>query len=253
MARRRIARVVLRRADLRYPFTRGFATRLAGQTVTRVRRRAKYLLLDVASGEVVLMHLGMTGSFRVVRRGDAQLERHDHVVFEMGSGEWVVFNDPRRFGFMRLIATDAAAADAALAPLGPEPLDAAFTAEMLAATLARRKTTLKSALSDQRVVAGLGNIYVVEALHRARLSPKRRASTLVGRGGAPRPEAVALVAAIKAVLDDALAHSHRVYGEDRFRVYDREGEPCPRRGCRGTIARIVQGGRSTFFCPVCQR
>jgi formamidopyrimidine-DNA glycosylase len=253
MDRRRIRRVIARRPDLRYPLPRDFAARLAGQTVRRVRRRAKYLLLEVGSGDVVLMHLGMTGSFRVVHPDDTAIEAHDHVIFEMSTGELVIFNDPRRFGFMRIIASDAAAADAALAPLGPEPLDTAFTADALAPVLAKRRTSLKNALSDQRVVAGLGNIYVVEALHRARLSPKRRASTLVARGGAPRPALVALVDAIKAVLNEALANSNRMYGEDRFRVYDREGDRCPRRGCTGTITRIVQGGRSTFYCPVCQR
>jgi formamidopyrimidine-DNA glycosylase len=253
MQGQRIVRVLARRPDLRYPLPPHFSERLQGRTVRAVRRRAKYLLLELHPEDVVLMHLGMSGSFRVARGTSAEPGAHDHVVFEMASGAHVIFNDPRRFGFMRVIAPDAATGDAALAPLGPEPLGSGFTPAALARALATRKAPLKQALSDQRVVAGLGNIYVVEALHRARLSPTRRASTLVAGDGSPRRGLTALVAAVKAVLQDALDHDHRLYGEDRFRVYDREGCRCPRRGCRGTIARIVQGGRSTFFCPVCQR
>jgi formamidopyrimidine-DNA glycosylase len=154
---------------------------------------------------------------------------------------------------MKVVHGEAAPRERALAALGPEPLEPAFTADVLAQALRNRKTSLKAALSDQRVVAGLGNIYVCEALHRARLSPRRRASTLATRSGAPRAQAHTLVRAIRAALNDAIAHSHRVDGEDRFRVYDREGERCPRRGCAGIIRRIVQTGRSTFFCPVCQK
>jgi formamidopyrimidine-DNA glycosylase len=255
----RFERVLARRPDLRYPLPADFVTRLEGQTVRALTRRAKYLLAELSSGDVLLMHLGMSGSFRVLRkRGEqgrdagATLATHDHVVFEMSSGAVVVFNDPRRFGFMKLLG-GANAPDAPLNALGPEPLDRTFNASVLAHALGRRKTSLKVALSDQRVVSGLGNIYVCEALHRARLSPKRRASTLVTRSGAPRPEVLALVEAIRAVLKDAIANSHRAYSEDRFRVYDREGRRCARRGCSGVIKRIVQTGRSTFFCPVCQR
>jgi formamidopyrimidine-DNA glycosylase len=164
-----------------------------------------------------------------------------------------VFNDPRRFGFMKLLDGGALDGDRALAALGPEPLDRGFTAAALAHALRRRKTTLKAALSDQRVVAGLGNIYVVEALHRARLSPKRKVSTLLTRSGAPRPQLEALAAAIVEVLTNAIANGHRTGNPDRFRVYDREGERCPRRGCTGVITRIEQAGRSSYFCPVCQR
>jgi len=257
MRGRRITRVLARRPDLRYPLGSDFVARLEGRTVREVRRRAKYLLVDLSSGDTLVIHLGMSGSFRTVRgsgppEGDHH-ERHDHVVFELSSGVAVVFNDPRRFGFMRLVAPGGVDSDRSVGTLGPEPLGRAFTADVLAAALRRRKTSLKAVLSDQRFVAGLGNIYVVEALHRARLSPKRRASTLVTRSGAPRPQVGALVDAIKDVLRDAIANAHRVYGEDRFRVYDKEGRPCPRHGCRGIIKRIAQGGRSTFFCPVCQR
>jgi formamidopyrimidine-DNA glycosylase len=275
----RIEQVILRRANLRLPFSADFADRIEGQTVRAVNRRAKYLLVELSSGDVLVMHLGMSGWFRVGRPGlaqpvrrnglaeqarqnglarevlesDERLEKHDHVVFEISNGTTVIFNDPRRFGFMKVLAPTDLAADRALAALGPEPLARAFTAEMLAAALAGRKTSLKVALLDQRSVAGLGNIYACEALHVARLSPKRRASTLVNRSGEPKPEAFALVTAIRAVLDDAIANRHHAGGEDRFRVYDHEGERCPRRRCPGTIKRIVQAGRSTFFCPVCQR
>ena len=252
MAGARFERVLARRPDLRYPLPADFVSRLEGQTVRTVARRAKYLLAELSSGDVLVMHLGMSGSFRVIRREDAsEFARHDHVVFDMSSGAVVVFNDPRRFGFMQLLAPGDVPDAPMLRALGPEPLNRAFTATVLARALKRKRTSLKAALSDQRVVSGLGNIYVSEALHRARLSPKRRASTLVTRSGTPRPEVAALVDAVRAVLKDAIRR--RAYREGRFRVYDREGERCPRSGCPGIIKRIVQTGRSTFFCPVCQR
>jgi formamidopyrimidine-DNA glycosylase len=272
----RIERLVLRRPDLRYPFGDDFVARLEGQVVTTLARRAKYLVAQLESGDSLIMHLGMSGWFRVVRnpsvgRGPrsgpgvepasarfyyerSRLDAHDHVVFEMSSGAAVIFNDPRRFGFMKVMDSAGVAADPALGALGPEPLDRSFTADRLAAALARKsKVSLKAALLDQRVVAGLGNIYVCEALHRARLSPKRRAATITARGGAPTPRARALVDAIKATLRQAIARGHRADANDRFLVYDREGRRCPRRGCGGTITRIVQSCRSTFFCPVCQK
>jgi formamidopyrimidine-DNA glycosylase len=260
----RIEHVETRRADLRSPFPFDFIPRLTGQRVKSLRRRAKYLLADLESGDTLLMHLGMSGSFRVVkgRKDEVQggfyfersrLEAHDHVLFTMSSGATVIFNDPRRFGLMTVIAAGAIVSDPALKALGPEPLDRAFNAAALAQALKSKKTSLKAALLDQRVVAGLGNIYVCEALHLAGLSPKRRASTLVTPSGAPRPAAEALVDAIRLVLRSAIANRHRPGGDDRFRVYDREGQRCPRRGCPGTIRRIIQMGRSTFFCPVCQR
>lgn len=247
----RFRRVLTRRANLRYPFPGDFVSRLEGQTVRALTRRAKYLVAELSSGDLLVMHLGMSGWFRVEKKPD--FDKHDHVVFEMSSGKTAVFNDPRRFGFMRIIPQPPASGDWTAGALGPEPLDRRFTPETLARALHRRKTTLKAALLDQRIVAGLGNIYVCEALHRARLSPKRTASTIVTRTGAPTPKTELLVTAIKETLRDAIAHQHRPSGSDRFLVYDREGERCPRRGCRGTIARIVQGGRSTFFCPACQR
>jgi formamidopyrimidine-DNA glycosylase len=260
MEGKRIARVLARRPTLRYPLGDDFAARLEGQRVREVGRRAKYLTVTLGSGDTLVMHLGMSGWFRVIA-GRARagryvrlLETHDHVVFEMSSGAVVVFSDPRRFGFMKVMTPEVLARDAALGGLGPEPLDDAFTARTLVARVKGKRTaSLKAALLDQRVVAGLGNIYVCEALHRARLSPRRRASVLATPSGAPRPSAVDLVDAIKAALRDAIARSHRAAGTDRFLVYDREGERCRRRACTGVIRRIVQSGRSTFYCPVCQR
>jgi formamidopyrimidine-DNA glycosylase len=250
MAGARITRVIVRRQTLRYPLTAGFAARLEGQTVRAVVRRAKYLVIELSSGDRLLMHLGMSGWFRLM---PAELEPHDHVVFEMSNGKVVAFNDPRRFGLMLLLNADEHAGHASLTRLGPEPLDKTFDAAALAARLARRKASLKVALSDQRVVGGLGNIYVVEALHRARLSPKRRASTLVTGNGAPRPALYDLVDAIKDVLTEAIRRQGQAGEANPFRIYDREDEPCPRRGCHGTIRRIIQAGRSTYYCPACQR
>lgn len=250
MAAARITRVIVRRQTLRYPLPARFAARLEGQTVRAVGRRAKYLIVELSSGDRLLMHLGMSGWFRVM---PAQLELHDHVVFEMSNGKVVAFNDPRRFGFMSLLNADEHGGHKSLTRLGPEPLDKTFDAAALAMALARRTTSLKVALSDQRVVGGLGNIYVVEALHRARLSPKRRASTLVTSNGAPRPALHELVNAIRGVLKEAIRRQSRPGDGNPFSIYDREGEPCPRRGCRGTIRRITQAGRSTYYCPVCQR
>jgi formamidopyrimidine-DNA glycosylase len=255
MANRRFDRVIVRRPDLRAPFPRRFAARLTGQTVLAVERRAKYLVLPLSSQETLLMHLGMSGWFDVGRAHDAPRDgRHDHVVFYMSSGAIVTFSDPRRFGFMDLIATDTLPEHPVLGTLGPEPLSPEFDAAALARAVRGRKTPLKVALLDQRVVAGLGNIYAAEALHVARLSPQRAASTIATRSGAPREPAVRLAAAIKQVLTEAIARqSSPSYRDDRFRVYDREAERCRRARCGGTIRRRTQAGRSTFFCPVCQR
>lgn len=254
----RFERVVLRRASLRRAFAPDFAARLVGATVLGVERRAKHLLVPLSTGDTLLMHLGMTGDFRVTSSAAAPVadtpDTHDHVVFAMSSGSIVTFNDPRRFGAMDLLSADQRARHPTLTGLGPEPLSADFTATSLARACAGRRVSLKVALLDQRVVAGLGNIYVVEALHRAGLSPFRRASTIATRSGAPRPSAVLLAAAIKTVLTQAVERQIRqTYRAARFRVYDREGEPCLTRGCTGTIKRTVQAGRSTFRCPVCQR
>lgn len=267
----RFARVEVRRRDLRWPLPKDFAARLEGKTVEGLGRRAKYLLADLSSGEVLLMHLGMSGSFRVghdARPGVYYHERsksaaHDHVVFHMSNGATVTFNDPRRFGSMKLVSRAKLENEPLLRALGPEPLGNEFDAAMLAKACAGKKTSLKAALSDQRVVAGLGNIYVCEALFRARLSPKRRASTIADRHGNPNERAEKLVDAIKAVLMDAieaggssLRDHRRADGslgdfQHNFKVYDREGQPCP--DCKGKIKRIVQVGRSTFYCPSCQK
>jgi formamidopyrimidine-DNA glycosylase len=260
----RFTRVVLNRKDLRQAFPRGFAARLRGQAVNAVTRRGKYLLVHLADGGHLVMHLGMTGWFRVEntnrlssrrREPDEALERrHDHVIFVMSSGLTVTFTDPRRFGMMDLIRAGRLNAHPSIAALGPEPLSGAFDQRALAAGCANRKIALKIALLDQSIVAGIGNIYASEALHLARLSPFRRASTLTTRSGDARPGCARLVSAIKAVLRRAikLKESER-YRESRFRVYDRERQPCPTPGCRGTIARAWQAGRSTFYCPVCQQ
>jgi formamidopyrimidine-DNA glycosylase len=272
----RFVKVEMRRPDLRFPLPKAFAKRLTGKTVTSLSRRAKYLLADLSSGEVLLMHLGMSGSFRVEKSGEAERPgefyhprgeagKHDHIMFEMSSGFTVIFNDPRRFGFMKLIPREKLEGEPHLKPLGPEPLGNRFDAETLAQSMHGKKTSLKAALSDQKVVAGLGNIYVCEALHRAHLSPKRRASTLADRKGAPTDGARALADAIRFVLNEAIKaggsslRDHRQttgelgYFQHHFCVYDREGEACTTPGCKGKVRRIVQTGRSTFYCPVCQR
>jgi formamidopyrimidine-DNA glycosylase len=275
MEGKRLVKVEVRRGDLRWPLPKDFAERLNGKTVTGIGRRAKYLLADLSSGDVLLMHLGMSGSFHVFREASKRLGRyhherkkhiaHDHVVFHMSSGTSVTFNDPRRFGSMKLVARAKLDDEPLLKGLGPEPLGNAFDAAMLARACHGKKTSLKAALLDQRIVAGLGNIYVCEALHRARLSPKRMASTIADRTGAPNDRAEHLVDSIRAVLNEAIAaggsslRDHRLTDGDlgmfqhRFRVYDRESEPCRTPGCRGTVKRIVQNGRSTFYCPVCQK
>jgi len=266
----RFTKVEVRHRGLRWPIAKDFEKRITGKTLEGLGRRAKYLLADLSSGDVLIMHLGMSGSFRV---DDAKIAKyhhekskdakHDHVVFHMSNGATVTFNDPRRFGSMKLVGRAKLADEPLLRSIGPEPLGNEFDAGMLAASCAGKKTSLKAALLDQRVVAGLGNIYVCEALFRARLSPKRQAATIADRNGKPDGRAVALVEAIKAVLHDAikaggssLRDHRRADGslgdfQHNFLVYDREGAPCP--GCKGKIKRIVQTGRSTFYCPSCQK
>ena len=253
----RIVKMDVRRKDLRFPFQRDFVARLAGQTVTGLGRRAKYLLADLGSGDVLVMHLGMSGSFRVIKDGEeripgefhhprAEERAHDHVVFHMSSGSTIVFNDPRRFGYMKIVARRALDQEPLLRGLGPEPLGNEFDAAMLARSCANKKTSLKAALLDQRVVAGLGNIYVCEALFRAHLSPRRLAATLATKagqhkgvaGGEPTDHARRLVTAIHAVLNQAIKaggsslRDHRQtsgelgYFQHSFQVYDREGEKC---------------------------
>lgn len=261
-----IARATVNRPDLRWPFPPDMAARLTGQRVVALRRRSKYILADLTSGESLLIHLGMSG--RMLVSGDPLgrfvhdhpvPEKHDHVVLDMEGGARITFNDPRRFGAMDLLPTTTAEAHPLLARLGPEPLGNAFNEPYLMAALKGRNTPIKSALLDQRIVAGLGNIYVCEALFRARISPLRRAGSLSGK------RAAALVPIIRAVLADAItaggsslrdfrqADGELGYFQHSFDVYGREGEPCRSAGCKGHIARVTQAGRSSFYCPQCQR
>lgn len=261
-----IARADVNRPDLRWPFPLGMAGRLAGQKVLGLRRRSKYILADLASGETLLIHLGMSG--RMLISGDPlghfvhehpAPEKHDHVVLHMENGARITFNDPRRFGAMDLMPTATADAHPLLASLGPEPLGNKFHEEYLQVAFAGRKMPVKSALLDQRIVAGLGNIYVCEALYRAGISPKRR----VNRVAVAR--VAALVPIIRDVLSEAItaggsslrdfrqADGELGYFQHNFDVYDREGHPCRTPDCSGYVARVVQSGRSSFYCPRCQR
>lgn len=251
MAGARFTHVIARRPDLRTPFPDGFTMRLTGQTVVALKRRGKYLLAELSSGETLVMHLGMSGWFHV---DSSNADAHDHVVFQMSSGATVTFNDPRRFGFMDLVPSEQLARHAAIGSLGPEPLSTELDAATLAKACRGKKVPLKVALLDQRIVAGLGNIYVSEALHVARLLPHRLASTIATPSGLPRPSAHRLTAAIKQVLTGAIERAAgATYRGSRFRVYDREGQRCLRPRCGGTIKRRTQAGRSTFYCPRCQR
>ena len=266
MEGRQIALAQVNRADLRFPFPSDMAARLTGARVTALRRRSKYILADLDTGETLLIHLGMSG--RILISG-AQVglfhhdhpapQKHDHVLFDMEDGTRITFNDARRFGAMDLMVTALADQHALLAKLGPEPLGNAFDGTYLAARLAGRMTPIKSALLDQHVVAGLGNIYVCETLYRARISPMRLAAALTPA------ETGGLVPIIRDVLTEAITaggsslRDYRQtdgelgYFQHRFAVYDRTGEPCPTPGCPGTIQRTVQSGRSSFHCPACQR
>mgnify|MGYP001008677172 CR=1 FL=1 len=267
-----IARVELRRHDLRVPFPQGFAARLQGRRVLELRRRAKYLIADLDDAQSLIMHLGMSGSFRiddetpgVFHRASGKIAAHDHVVFNLDHGKRVIYNDPRRFGCMLLVATNEIGADKRFRGLGVEPLSDALDAAFLAGAFGGRAAPVKALLLDQRLIAGLGNIYVCEAAHRAHISPLRAGGSLVTANGRPKPALARLPQAIKEVLNDALKaggsslRDHRQtdgslgYFQHSFRVYDREGAACPTPGCRGTIARVVQSGRSTFYCPACQK
>jgi formamidopyrimidine-DNA glycosylase len=273
----RFERVEQRRPDLRFAFPERFAERLMGQRIISLDRRAKYLLGTLDSGEVLIMHLGMSGRFIITRAGanaskpgeflhDAgNASRHDHVVFAMSNGATITYNDTRRFGFMTLADGNKLDAHKFMRNLGVEPLGEDLSPEYLAASCRDKKTSLKTALLDQRIVAGLGNIYVCEALFRAQLSPQHPASTLCLTSGAPAKRTARLVKQIKSVLEDAIAAGGSTlkdyhapdgdlgYFQHSFAVYGREGLECARPGCEGTVRRIVQGGRSTFYCPRCQR
>lgn len=267
----RLVRVETRRGDLRMPFPPHFAERLRGRRVVRLARRAKYLLAELDGGETLVIHLGMSGRMSVYAEGHSRKigryvydaapasaghGKHDHVVFETDAPARIVFTDHRRFGMMTLLPSDALATHRLFRRIGVEPLSDEFSAGYLDGALKGKKTPIKSALLDQHVIAGLGNIYVCEALFRSRISPRRLARTIPGR------RAMALTAAIRQVLADAIeaggsslrdyAHADGALGEfqHQFAVYDREGAPCP--VCRRPIRRIVQAGRSTFYCPHCQ-
>jgi formamidopyrimidine-DNA glycosylase len=248
---RRIARVEARRADLRHAFPQDLGQRLTGALVTSLGRRAKYGLIHTNRGDTMIFHLGMSGSWRI---DHAQLEKHDHLLLETDEGKRLALNDPRRFGSVDLVATDELDEWPAFKALGPEPFD--LDARDLQKRLRGRTAAIKLLLGDQRIVAGLGNIYVCEALYRARIHPKRAA------GSISLERLKRLVPAIHEVLEEAIAAGGSTlrdfaspdgelgYFSKDFAVYDREGQPCP---CGGTVRRIVQGGRSTFYCPACQR
>ena len=261
----RFARVIARRGDLRFPLPDRFAERLTGRRVEKLARRAKYILAHLDKGETLIMHLGMSGRFLIDRdkpgrpaHAAAPPGKHDHIMFETDAGARVTFTDHRRFGMMDIFKSSDEGSYRFLADLGPEPLSKGFSAGYLDETLANKKTPIKSALLDQHVVAGLGNIYVCEALFRAGISPKRLARNVAG------VRAQALVPEIKLVLREAIKAGGSTlrdykktsgelgYFQTRFRVYDREGEPCLRSGCGGKVVRIVQSGRSTYYCPQCQ-
>jgi formamidopyrimidine-DNA glycosylase len=272
----RIVRVEQRRPDLRFPFPPDFVERLTGRQIVSMGRRAKYLLADLDSGDVLIMHLGMSGSFRIEEKDASETPgqfhharskhpAHDHIVFHLSNGKMVTYNDPRRFGFMDICPRSEIAAHPHFRHVGIEPLGNELDGAFLAQKFAGKKTPLKAALLDQSLIAGLGNIYVCEALHRSGLSPRRAAGTLARKEGAPTERAVLLAGVIREVLAEAIAaggsslrdHTQTDgtlgYFQHSFRVYDREGEPCSTRGCTHTIKRIVQNGRSTFYCARCQR
>jgi formamidopyrimidine-DNA glycosylase len=274
---RTFVRVATRRADLRFPFPANFARRLTGARVVRLERRAKYVIAHLSSGEALVMHLGMTGRFHVQKGGEKTAHllgdyeqdvgddpKHMHAVFDIEGGGRVTYSDPRRFGYMLLVPGAELPNHALMRGLGVEPLSDDLTADLLARRAAGARRDLKAFLMDQRVVAGLGNIYVCEALYVAHLKPSRPASVMATKRGKPTPHAVRLAAAIKAVLHAAIAAGGSTLRDfrkadgstgafqDTFRVYGRAGEPCLTPGCRGIVRRSTQGGRSSFYCPVCQ-
>jgi formamidopyrimidine-DNA glycosylase len=274
-----LVRAELRRPDLRFPFPQNFAAAVSGRRIVALSRRAKYLMIDLEGGDVIVAHLGMSGSFRIESGAQSATpgafhhprskdEKHDHVIFHLDARSGparVIYNDPRRFGFMDLARRDSIAEHVFFRDLGAEPTGNALDAAYLASRFAGKAQPLKAALLDQKTIAGLGNIYVCEALWRSGLSPKRAAGTLVDKRGRARSALFTLTEAIRAVIADAIvaggsslkdhiqADGSLGYFQHSFSVYDREGEACRTPGCRGTVARIVQAGRSTFYCPHCQK
>ncbi|AYG57865.1 bifunctional DNA-formamidopyrimidine glycosylase/DNA-(apurinic or apyrimidinic site) lyase [Rhizobium jaguaris] len=273
-----LAELELRRNDLRFPFPLGFSRLVSGRGITSLSRRAKYLLIDLDDGMTIISHLGMSGSFRIENETAADTpgefhyprskdEKHDHVVFHLKGANGdarVIYNDPRRFGFMDIARRADLASHPSFRDLGPEPTGNELSADYLAERFSGKAQPLKSALLDQKNIAGLGNIYVCEALWRSHLSPLRAAGTLVTEAGKPKEELLLLVVAIREVIADAIAAGGSSlrdhiqtdgslgYFQHSFSVYDREAEPCRTPGCGGTVARIVQAGRSSFYCASCQ-
>ena len=271
------ARVEQRRPDLRFPLPERFGERLEGRKVDALDRRAKYLLARLDDGEVLIMHLGMTGRFAIDKANgtaaapgrlahrQVPAPKHEHVVFHLRDGSAIRYHDVRRFGIMDLVPAATLDSHKLFKELGVEPLGDALNPQWLAAKLKGKATSIKAALLDQRLIAGLGNIYACEALHRARIAPLKLAGTLATKSGKPTKKTEALVEGIKAVLESAIKaggsslrdyrHTDGRLGrfQHRFKVYGREGKPCRRTGCGGIVRRIVQSGRSTFFCPTCQR
>ncbi|MEF0940089.1 bifunctional DNA-formamidopyrimidine glycosylase/DNA-(apurinic or apyrimidinic site) lyase [Rhizobium sp. BR 362] len=273
-----LAELELRRNDLRFPFPAEFSRLVSGRGITSLSRRAKYLLIDLDDGMTIVSHLGMSGSFRIETGAAAGApgdfhhprskdEKHDHVIFHLEGANGharVIYNDPRRFGFMDIVRRADLASHPSFRDLGPEPTGNELSADYLAERFSGRAQPLKSALLDQKNIAGLGNIYVCEALWRSHLSPLRAAGTLVAEAGQPKEELLRLVVAIREVIADAIAAGGSSlrdhiqtdgslgYFQHSFSVYDREAEPCRTPGCGGTVARTVQAGRSSFYCASCQ-
>lgn len=275
-----IVRVEQRRGDLRFAFPPDFTGRLTGRRIVSLGRRAKYLVADLDDGFVLVSHLGMSGSFRIEAEGEEGLkpgvfhharskdDKHDHVIFHVDGPAGrarVIYNDPRRFGYMDLMARTVLTDHPWFRSLGVEPTGNSLDADELAGRLQGKKTPLKAALLDQRIIAGLGNIYVCEAMWRAGLSPLKQAGALVTKTGRPRKELEVLTQAIRDVIDEAISAGGSSlrdhirtdgtlgYFQHGFSVYDRDGKACPRTGCGDTVRRIVQSGRSTFYCPRCQK
>ncbi len=276
----RIIAVEARRPDLRFPLPDRFGETLTGRQITALGRRAKYLLMHLEGGPVLICHLGMSGSFRIeetetvsspglFHHERSKLTAHDHVVFTVRNGTGkpaqIVFNDPRRFGFMLLTDENSLHQHPMLAGLGTEPTGNALDGALVSDLFRNRAMPLKAALLDQRLIAGIGNIYACEALWRAKLSPKRSAGSIAAKPGKASQRANRLAEALREVIAEAIeaggsslrdhiqTDGSLGYFQHRFKVYDREGEPCPRHDCNGVVTRIVQSGRSTFYCPVCQR
>lgn len=275
MEGRRVRSLTLNRADLRFPLPDGLRDRVEGQKIVQLSRRAKYLVIMMENGLSIISHLGMSGSFRIedaipggFHHARSKDQAHDHVIFGLAGDDGmevrIIYNDPRRFGFMDLVATDDLDLYPAFSTLGPEPLGNSLSANYLAERFRTKKSPIKAALLDQRVIAGLGNIYVCEALHRSGIGPERPVHTLVTRAGRASSQLENLTLAIRDVIAEAIeaggsslrdhiqTDGSLGYFQHRFRVYDREGEPCPTPGCGGTVSRIVQSGRSTFLCTACQ-